>query len=145
MLASAACSPSNVDIDAETAAVKERSRAVVAAEAAKDIETTMTFWLENGVVTLETGVQVKGKDDIRELLLGLFAAFKTFEATTTHVKVAPSGDVAYEYGTNRIVYPGNPDDIVETGKYVIIWRKVDDVWMMAAISLEDDKPSATPI
>ncbi|MEM7430934.1 MAG: DUF4440 domain-containing protein [Pseudomonadota bacterium] len=142
LLVLTACSRSDVDIAAEKAAIQTRSDAMVAAEAAKDIDTALLFWTDDGTVLLPTGAKIEGKPAIREFLIGMFATFDTFEGTTTAIKVDSSGAVAYEYGTNRIVYPG---DVVETGKYVIVWRKIDDVWLMAAVSMEDDKPSSTPL
>lgn len=140
-----ACGPSEADIEAVKETVAARSKAVAAAEAARDIETAISFWADDAIIQTHGAVQAQGKDAIRQGMQAFFDAFKEFEGTTTHLEVAASGDMAYEYGVNRVVLPGAEGDLLAMGKYLLVWRKIDGVWLISAISVTDDAASPAPM
>jgi uncharacterized protein (TIGR02246 family) len=127
-----------VAVDVEKATVLERGRAVASAEARRDLDTVMNYWAEDAVAHLQGSSQLAGKESIRELMGGLLSSFKEFEGTTKHVEVAGSGDLAFEYGVNRVVIPGDGADLLAMGKYLVVWRKVDGEWLISALSITDD-------
>lgn len=51
-----ACAGPRVDVAAETAAVRARSEAVVAAEGAQDTEAALAFWAPDAIVPRMNGV-----------------------------------------------------------------------------------------
>lgn len=78
-----ACTAPSVDVGAETAAVRARSEAVVAAEAAQNTEAALAFWAEDAVVQPAGSPQIQGHEAIRALYNNFFGTgqLKQFEGT----------------------------------------------------------------
>lgn len=136
----AGCERSQVDVTAETAAVRARSEALVAAEAAWDAERAITFWAEDAIILFNDGPPVRGRAAVLELYHALFqdTGLKEFVGTTSHLKVSRGGDLAYEYGVNRLVYEGATADVVELSKYLAVWEKSNGDWYVVALSVTGD-------
>lgn len=136
-----------VDIAAETAAVHARSEAVVAAEAAQDAEASTAFWAPDAIVQPAGSPQLQGRDAVLALYREFFESgtLKDFSGTTSHMEVAASGDLAFEYGVNRMVLAGPEGDLLDIGKYLAVWKKIDGEWYIAALSFTSDAPAPAPI
>ena len=142
-----ACSGPRVDIAAETAAVSARSQGIAAAEAAQNTEQALAFWADDAIVQGAGSPQIQGHDSIRALYDSFFGSgqLKQFEGTTSHLEVSQSGDLAYEYGVNRFVLTGPSGDLLDMGKYLVVWKKIDGEWYAAALSFTSDAPAPVPM
>ena len=125
--------------------VRARSRELVAAEVAQDTEAALAFWAEDGVAQPAGTPQVKGLDEIRALYDGFFRQIKRFESIPSHLEVSQGGDLAYEYGVNRIVVSGPEGDLLDLGKYLVVWKKIDGEWFVAALSFTSDAGAPAPV
>jgi ketosteroid isomerase-like protein len=146
MFAGCAAAP-EVDLERERAAVTARSQAVAAAEAAKNAEQAITFWADDAIVQPAGAPQIQG----RAAILDFYGQFMTdelkeFAGTSTQVIVAESGDLAWEQGTTRFVVATPNGDVVDIGKYLAVWKKIDNEWYIAALSFSSDAmpPAAAP-
>ena len=139
------CESSAVDVSAETEAVRARSVAIAAAEAAKEIETVLTFWADDAVVQIFGAPQINGKEAVSEAIKAYFAQVKEFTGTSSHIEVSAAGDLAYEYGVNRVILPGPQGDLLAMGKYLLVWKKIDGEWYVSAISVTDDTLSPVAV
>lgn len=139
------CASSDVDIAMEKAAVAARGEALATAEAARDIETVMSFWAEDAVFQRHGSAQLQGKEAIRGVMQGFIETFKEFEGTIMNIEVAASGDLAYDYGVNRVLLQVGEKEILAMGKYLAIWRKIDDTWLISAISVTEDVAFPAPL
>jgi uncharacterized protein (TIGR02246 family) len=61
---------------------------------------------------------------------------------TSHVEVAQSGELAYEIGTYDLAFDSDAGRFEDHGKYVVVWRKEDGAWKIAADAINSDKPMA---
>ncbi len=140
------CTGPRVDVADELAAVRARSEAVVAAESALDTEAALAFWAEDAVVQPAGSPQIQGHEAIRALYNSFFDSgpLKEFEGTTSHLDVSQAGDLAYEYGVNRMVLAGPDGDLLDMGKYLLVWKKVAGEWYVAALSFSSDAPQPVP-
>jgi uncharacterized protein (TIGR02246 family) len=129
-----------VDVAAETAAIRARSEALANAEAAKDAQTAVTFWTEDAIVQTAGAPETRGKQAVLDGYAGLFGALRSFKSTTTAITVAASGDLAWEHGVNDFVFATPNGDAPEKGKYLAVWRKVDGEWYVAALAFTSDTP-----
>ena len=145
VLALSACSGPRVDIEAETAAIRARGEAVVAAESAMDTEAALAFWAPDGMIQGHGIPLMQGSDQLRAVYDGFFQAVAEFGSTTTRIEVAASGDMAWEYGVNRAVVPGPDGNMLDMGKYIAIWRKIDGIWYLTAVAFSSDAPTPTPM
>ena len=141
------CGTQKVDVTAETEALRVRSDGIVGAEAALDVEAALAFYAEDAIVQPAGAPQIRG----REAIAGLYREFfqgsqlKEFFAKGSHITVSQGGDLAYEYGVNRTVLAGPEGDLVDIGKYLLIWKKIDDEWFIVALSFTSDAPEPEPL
>jgi uncharacterized protein (TIGR02246 family) len=146
MSASCAAAP-QVDAEAEASAVRARSEAVVRAESAMDAEAAAAFFAEDAIVQPAGSPQLLGRaailDDYRQFFSG--GTLKEFSGTTSGLRVAASGDLAYEYGVNRLILAGPDGDLLDNGKYLTVWKKIDGEWYVAALSFTSDTPAPVPV
>jgi ketosteroid isomerase-like protein len=135
------------DLAEETAAVRARSEAVAAAEAAFDIPTALTFWADDAILQPAGMPQIEGKEAVRGLYAHFFESgmVREFSGAASHIEVSGGGDMAYEYGINRMVMAGEDGDLLDVGKYLLIWRKIATEWMVVALSFTSDTPAPMPI
>ena len=147
LLCAIACAQPKVDIAAETTALKARIEAVAAAEAAKDREKALTFWATDAIVQPAGMPQIQGREAISNLYETFFDSLgmKSFEGKSSGFTVAQSGDVAYETGVNRTVFTTPKGDVLDVGKYMAVWKKIDGVWYIAALSVTSDAPAPVPV
>ena len=143
----AACAGPQIDVAAETAALRARSEGIVAAEMAQDTEAALAFWALDAVVQPAGAPQVQGHDAIRTLYGQFFGTgqLKEFEGHSTHLEVSAGGDLAYEYGVNRMVFTGPEGDLLDMGKYLAVWKKMDGEWLVVALSFTSDAPAPEPV
>ena len=142
-----ACAGPRVDVAAETEAVRARSEAIVAAEAAQDADAALAFWAPDAVAQPAGAPQVQGHEAIRALYGQFYdtGQLKEFEGTTSHLVVSQGGDLAYEYGVNRTVFTGPEGDLLDMGKYLAVWQKIDGEWYVVALSFTSDAPAPTTV
>lgn len=145
VLALNACSGPRVDIDAEKAVLVARSDSLVAAESAMDIEASLAYWAPDALIQGHGIPLMQGTDQLRTVYDGFFQAVVEFGSTRTGLDVAASGDMAWEYGVNRAVVPGADGTMLDMGKYVAIWRKIDGVWYLAAVAFSSDAAAPSPM
>ena len=48
------------------------------------------------------------------------------------VEAAASGDLAYDYGSYTFAFDSDQGPFAEEGKYIVVWKKIDGAWMVAA-------------
>ncbi len=119
----------------------------MAAEAAQDVDAAIAFWAEDAIVQPAGAPQIRGLEAIAGLYRQLFESgqLKEFSGTTSHLTVSQGGDLAYEYGINRMVLAGPEGDLLDVGKYLLVWKKVDGEWFIVALSFTSDAPAPVPV
>jgi ketosteroid isomerase-like protein len=145
LLAAAACTATpSVDTAAEAKAVRQRYAEWVAAENRRDLEASVSFLAADAIIQAEGAPAMRGLDAAREVWRSFFeipwTAIEDVEPRT--VVVATSGDLAYDVGNWRIVFPSDTGTTEERGKSTIIWQKRDGQWKAVAIAFSMDAPAA---
>jgi ketosteroid isomerase-like protein len=132
-----------VDTAAEEQAVRARSAEVLAAENAHDYDKATTYYTEDAVVQPADMPPVRGRTAVRALYAEFDKmGFPKIEGTTDRLTVAQSGDVAYEVGTNKLSWTTPTGPVVQMGKYLVVWKKVEGSWYGDALSFSNDTPPA---
>ncbi len=123
--------------------LRARSAALVNAEQTKDIQKALSFYAEDAVIQAAGMAQFVGLDSIRTLYSMMFEkmSIKETSSSITNLTVARSCDMAYEYGINRLVFNSPRGELLDMGKYILIWKKIKDNWYVAALSFTSDAPS----
>jgi len=142
MLAAAACSAlaagcaqkapqaPAVDLAAEAQAVRDRSAAWLQMAQAKDAAGIANGVYASDAVTLYDGKVINGTAAIQADMAADSTAMpnSTISWTTNDVKVAASGDLAYELGAFTFDPDGAEAKPATTGEFVTVWSKVDGNW-----------------
>jgi ketosteroid isomerase-like protein len=142
LLALQACAPSEPpppDLDEIEAEVRARTEALVAAEEAFDWETAVAFFAPGVIVQPANAPQYQGREAHLEVYR-TFPAMLEFEGTTTAIVPAASGDMAYEYGVNRFVFDTPDGPVPDSGKYLVVWEKLEGDWFVTAFSFSGNAP-----
>lgn len=137
---------STVDLAAEAQAIRERSAEWLKLAQAKDAAGIANDIYVADATTLFDGNIRKGRAEIQAGLDAEAASMPdaTISWTTTDVKVAASGDMAYERG--RFAF--DPDGAGATpevnGEFVTVWSRVDGKWHAVVDAGTAAKTEAAP-
>lgn len=129
------------------AEVRERSAALARAQSARDVNAALAFWTPTAVVHFEGTPALRGRAEIAKMYGPLFETLVTFWLEPHEVRVAESGELAYEIGTSHLMRretgPQKIGIAQTTSKYLAIWTLGKDrVWRIDALSLTGNP--ATP-
>jgi uncharacterized protein (TIGR02246 family) len=145
VLAAAGCGAPSVDLAAENDAIRARSEVLSAAEASEDLDAVLPLFATDAVIQPANSPQREGRSAIAEVYRQSFAQLKEASRESTRITMAASGDLAFEYGVNRKVFPGPEGDLVRMGKYLAVWKKVEGQWLVAAVSFTSDSQELVPV
>ncbi len=129
--------PTRQELEAEVLA---RSDAIAAAEMSEDYEAAITFFVPDPILQMANAPQIQERDGLMEMYETVMAPALEFESTRTDLVLAASGDMAYEYGINRLVFETPDGPLEDMGKYLAVWRKIDGEWFVAALAVSSDQP-----
>ena len=110
---------------------------------AKDAASIAGLYTEDGAVMPPNAPIGKGRAAIEQTWAAMMAT-PGFDLTILpeQVLVSSSGDMALDRGTYRLtVTPGGTAQ-TDTGKYVVVWRKVGGEWKAAADIFNSDLPAS---
>ena len=135
-----------VDLVAEAQAVRDRSAAWMQLAQAKDVAGILNGVYTPDAVTLYDGKILKGSAAIQaDLDAGNAATPNSSIAWSTNdVKVAASGDLAYELGAFTFDPDGAESAPATSGEFVTVWTKVDGTWRAAVDAGTMMKAAAAP-
>lgn len=123
-----------VDLAAEEQAIRDRSAEWMGYAQAKDVAAMVNGIYTADAITLFDGTIRRGAAEIqagaeKELVE---APDLQVSWTTTAVKVAASGDLAWETGDVSVDADGAGEGAAETGSFITVWTKVDGQWRAVA-------------
>ena len=132
------------DDETESRLLRERSAAIVAAEAGKNIDSVLTYYAEDAVIQPAGAPAAKGHQAIRQLYADFYRAvpFTSFTASMTALEIGAAGDLAYETGVTRFGFDSAGTRTEVIGKHLTVWRKVDGEWKIVAVAFSGDRPPA---
>ena len=110
---------------------------------AKDSAGIAQFYTDDGVVMPPNEPIVTGREAITKFWQGMTAipeATLTFQSE--RIEVSSAGDMALDRGTYRFAGKPGGQAVEETGKYLVVWKKVGPDWKVAADMFNSDAPAA---
>jgi ketosteroid isomerase-like protein len=124
------------------AIVAERNAAFMAAVAASDGAGVGANYTEDAVLMPPGMPTVEGREAIGQFFqAGIDAGIARVELAPGET-IATSADTILERSTVRVF--NTAGDVIEQGKYVVVWRKVGDQWFMAWDIWNADAPPPAP-
>ena len=110
---------------------------------AKDAAGIAQLYTEDGAVMPSNVAKATGRAAIQKVWADMMAT-PGFDLTFApeQIIVSSSGDMALDRGAYRLtVAPGGTAQ-TDTGKYIVVWRKIDGEWKAAADIFNSDLPAA---
>ena len=110
---------------------------------AKDAAAIAQLYTEDGAVMPPNAGIGKGREAIQKTWAGMMNT-PGFDLTFTpeQIILSGSGDMALDRGTYRLAVAPSGKAMNDTGKYVVVWRKVGGEWKAAADIFNSDLPAA---
>ena len=114
------------------------SKALVVYEKAKDLDRAAAAYSADAVLQAANRPQWVGRETIHQGYVDFFATVRELDGGTSKIVAGAGGDVAFEYGWNRIVFE-TPDGVQDVpGKFSRGWKKVDGEWLVALQTYSPD-------
>jgi uncharacterized protein (TIGR02246 family) len=129
------------DIAADEQAIRENVDRWLQLVKAKDAQGISQFYTEDGAVMPPNGPIGKGHAAIQQTWASMMQT-PGFDLTFApeQIIVSRSGDMALDRGTYRLTIAPAGKPQRDTGKYVVVWRKVGSDWKAAADIFNSDLP-----
>jgi len=108
----------------------------------KDAAAIAQMYTEDGAVMPPNAAIGKGRTAIQQTWASMMST-PGFELTFApeQIVVSGSGDMALDRGTYRLAIAPSGKPQSDTGKYVVVWRKVGGEWKAAADIFNSDLPA----
>jgi len=122
--------------------IRELDKKWVAAVAAKDVATITGIYAADGMFMAPNAPPAQGHESIAQAwtgLLGLPGISLTFEPT--RIEVSESADLAADVGAYSLAFDGEKGRVEDEGKYVVVWKKVNGAWKVAADIFNSNLPA----
>ena len=132
-----------VDYAAEEKAIRDLDAQWVNAVAARDTAAISRLYATDALYMAPNARALGGRAGAQKGWGDMFAlpgAGLTFGPTK--VVVAQAGDIAYDIGTYTFQMKGPKGPVEDKGKYLVVWKKQDGEWKVAADMFNSDLPAA---
>lgn len=121
----------------DTETIRQRSQQLPTAFNAKEVDAIVELYADNSVFMPPNAPLLRGREPLRDFYQDLIA--RTTNLRLESDNVVGHGPLAYETGT---YYLGYQDGAVrDRGKYVFIWRKMNDTWRTETTIWSSDLPA----
>jgi uncharacterized protein (TIGR02246 family) len=130
-----------VDTAADERAIREQVDRWLQLVKAKDAAGIAQLYAEDGAVMPPNAPIGKGRAAIQQTWASMMRT-PGFDLTFAPEKilVSSSGDLALDHGTYRLTIASAGTPQTDTGKYVVVWRKIGGDWKAAADIFNSDLP-----
>ncbi len=135
-------SAATADAAADEAAIRQQVAKWLELVKAKDAAAIAQLYAADGAVMPPNGPIGNGHAEIEKTWAGMMSA-PGFDLNFTpdRIVISDAGDMALDRGTYLLSMQPDGKSVSDTGKYVVVWRKVDGQWKAAADIFNSDLPA----
>ena len=132
-----------IDTGADEQAIRGHVNRWLQLVKAKDAAGIAALYAEDGAVMPPNAPIGKGRTAIQQTWASMMRT-PGFDLTIApeQIVVSSSGDMALDRGTYRLTIAPNGTTQTDTGKYVVVWRKIGSEWKAAADIFNSDLPAS---
>ena len=131
-----------VDTAADEQAIRSANHRWLELVRAKDAAAIAQLYAEDGALMVPNMPIARGREAVQKAWADLMA-MPGFDLTfaTEQLVVSGSGDMAMDRGTYRFTATPEGQAYQDSGKALVVWRKVGNEWKVAADIFNSDKPA----
>lgn len=122
-------SPPDVDAASDEAAIAQLETDWSNMFGARDLNGIAALLARNTVLIMPGSEPIVGADNVRVATDAMLSSDDAVSWASDFAFVAPSGDMAYDYGTATTT---RADGSIVQGRYLVVWVKEDGQWKVAA-------------
>ena len=132
-----------VDTGADDKAIRGQVDRWLQLVKAKDAAAIAGLYTEDGAVMPPNAPIGKGRAAIQQTWASMMGT-PGFDLTFApeQILVSASGDMALDRGTYSLTIAPGGTTMKDTGKYVVVWRKIGNEWKAAADIFNSDQPAS---
>jgi ketosteroid isomerase-like protein len=132
-------------VQADATQIRQRTQEYEAGFNTKDVAKVAVFYPGESILLPPNAPTIRGREGIEKFYVDLYAQGATdLEMDTRDVR--GHGSLAYESGTYQMNRrPQTGDALRDRGKYIFIWRKLNNVWSIEYSIWSSDLPAMVPI
>lgn len=123
--------------------LERRQDEFIAALAARDADRAAALFAEDAVIHVANMPPLEGREAIHRFYGNLFNYLSASEATLERLEISASGDMAYATGRASNEFRSAEGSTGYTGKYVLVWKKIDDDWRIALYGVSSNESGAS--
>lgn len=131
-----------MSVDAERELLDRRQREFLTALATKDHRVAAQFFADDATLHIANMPAVQGRSEIVRFYANLFRFLEASAVTPETMHMSDSGDLAYSIGRASNTFRGAQRLTEYSGKYLLVWRKHEGRWAIAAYSVSSDQSDA---
>jgi len=96
----------------------------------KDLDGVVSFYADDGSLVWPGAPAVHGSADIRAAWADMFATTPglSLKFTPERIDIAKDSDLAIDFGQVAFGHEGKTGPVMESAKYVVVWKHVGGVW-----------------
>jgi uncharacterized protein (TIGR02246 family) len=142
----AACGSSQMSSDSQSgdaeSAIRQADVAVATAMRTGDMDAIANSYTTDATFMPPNMPAAHGQGPIRTSWSGFLGQFSSTDVTLTPDDVQQSGNLAVETGRYmvHVVPKGTTTPVTDSGKYVVVWKKVDGRWKIYRDIFNSDLP-----
>ncbi len=125
-----------------SAQIKEISAKWVAAFKQRDFAMIEALYASDGLLLPSNSPPIEGPKAIVEVWKS-WAELPNVEVVfgVNRIEASSSGDMAYDYGWYTFAFDTDDGRFEDEGKYIVVWKRVDGAWKIAADILNTNLPA----
>jgi ketosteroid isomerase-like protein len=128
--------------EAERERLGQRQGELFAALAARDADRTAALFADDALLHVAGMPPIQGRIAIREFYSNVFGFLSASSATPEMTHISDSGDLAYGVGRVANAFRGPQGPVEYAGKYLLVWRKLADDWVIVLYGISSNQPEA---
>jgi uncharacterized protein (TIGR02246 family) len=142
----AACGSSQMSSDSQSGdaenAIRQADVAFATAMRTSDMDAIANTYTSDATFMPPNMAAARGQGAIRTSWSGFLGQFSSTDITLTPDDVQQSGNLAVETGRYmvHVVPKGTATPVTDSGKYVVVWKKVDGRWKIYRDIFNSDLP-----
>ena len=131
------------DVGADEQAIRQKVDRWIQLVKAKDAEGIAALYAQDGAVMPPNAPIGKGRPAIQQTWASMMQT-PGFDLNIIpeQIIVSSAGDMALDRGTYRLAISPDGKPMSDTGKYVVVWRKIGSEWKAAADIFNSDLPAS---